>query len=118
MRPYQSGRAIRISCRDLTNSDSAVAQSCSLGPHKQLFYSKTLLAIWYKVTSNQTCLVRERPSESHLPQLWSLNAKDWVIVGNPVAEAPGLISCVVRTEDTTTTGNTGNYVHWLCIRRA
>jgi hypothetical protein len=33
-------------------------------------------------------------------QLWSLNAKDWVILGNPVAEAPGLVSCVVRTADT------------------
>jgi hypothetical protein len=33
-------------------------------------------------------------------QLASLNAQDWVILGNPVAEAPGLISCVVRTSDT------------------
>jgi hypothetical protein len=33
-------------------------------------------------------------------ELARLNAKDWVTLGNPVAEAPGLISCVVRTADT------------------
>src|SRR5262245_22676178 len=30
-------------------------------------------------------------------QLWSLKAKDCITLGNPVAEAPGLVSCVVRT---------------------
>ena len=33
-------------------------------------------------------------------QLWSLNAKDCITLGNPVAEAPGFVSCVVRTADT------------------
>jgi hypothetical protein len=33
-------------------------------------------------------------------QLRSLNAKDCITLGNPVAEAPGLVSCVVRTADT------------------
>ena len=33
-------------------------------------------------------------------QVWSLNAKDCVTLGNPVAQAPGLVSCVVRTADT------------------
>jgi hypothetical protein len=33
-------------------------------------------------------------------QICRLDAKDWVTLGNPVAEAPGLISCVVRTADT------------------
>jgi hypothetical protein len=33
-------------------------------------------------------------------QLVSLNAVEWVTLGNPVTEAPGLISCVVRTSDT------------------
>src|SRR5215475_14508291 len=32
-------------------------------------------------------------------QLWSLNAKDCITLGNPVAEAPGLVSCVMRTAD-------------------
>src|SRR5215471_20624410 len=32
-------------------------------------------------------------------QLFSLNAKDCITLGNPVAEAPGLVSCVVRTAD-------------------
>ena len=32
-------------------------------------------------------------------QVWSLNAKDCITLGNPVAEAPGLVSCVVRTAD-------------------
>ena len=32
-------------------------------------------------------------------QLCSLNAKDFITLGNPVAEAPGLVSCVVRTAD-------------------
>jgi hypothetical protein len=30
-------------------------------------------------------------------ELANLNAQDWVILGNPVPEAPGLISCVIRT---------------------
>jgi hypothetical protein len=32
-------------------------------------------------------------------QLWDMNAKDCVILGDPVAEAPGLVACVLRTED-------------------
>jgi hypothetical protein len=32
-------------------------------------------------------------------QLWSLNAKDCITLGNPVAEVPGLVSCIVRTAD-------------------
>jgi hypothetical protein len=32
-------------------------------------------------------------------KLANLNAQDWVVLGDPVAEAPGLISCVIRTAD-------------------
>jgi hypothetical protein len=32
-------------------------------------------------------------------ELASLNAQDWVVLGDPIAEAPGLISCLIRTAD-------------------
>jgi hypothetical protein len=32
-------------------------------------------------------------------QLWDMNARDCVILGDPVAEAPGLVACVVRAKN-------------------